>query len=193
MFKDFDNVFKDGFRDFFKNTSSMIQVRRPDFAKYTGDGALFLWVEDAGEDFSHDFCTAVVLALRHFQSQLPTHVDSWEKEWRTTGLPHAARIGISCGPVQPLTTPNYDIIPTPIDYAGYCINLAVRLQDHCPDLGFIIHKPVGPQLEGLVLLDALGMKGTLDEPVYVFADDFKRLRSRKPDEASAKFRTPRPQ
>ncbi len=190
LFKDFDNTFEDGFRDFFRNTSGLIQVRRPDFAKYTGDGALFLWVEDAGEDFTPEFCTSVVRALRHFQSQVTINADKWEKEWRTTGLPRAARIGIASGPVQPLAAPNIDIVPTPIDYAGYCINLAVRLQDHCPEVGFIVHKPVEPQIEGLILMEALGMKGTLDEPVYLFTDDFKRLKSREPEKTTIKFRSP---
>ena len=62
-----------------------------------------------------------------------------------------------------------------VDYAGYPVNLAVRLQDQCPQVGFLIHQPVQPQLEGLRAMKAVGMKGVLDELVYAFADDYQRL------------------
>jgi hypothetical protein len=62
-----------------------------------------------------------------------------------------------------------------VDYAGYCINLAVRLQDHCPAVGFIIHQPVNPKIDGLLAKEAVKMKGSMDEPVYIFEEDYKRL------------------
>jgi hypothetical protein len=65
--------------------------------------------------------------------------------------------------------PEFD---SPVDYAGYCINLAVRLQDHCPEIGFIVHEPVLPKLDGLIKWVAHGMKGIRSEPVLVFATDF---------------------
>lgn len=176
LFNLFDQVFKDGIRDLFKDISRLVQVPRPDFIKYTGDGALILWVRDRGEDFTQDLCTSVVLALRHFQQSLPQHVEAWEKEWRTTNLPRAARIGVAIGPVQPLIYDDASII-TNYDYAGYPINLAVRLQDHCPTVGFLIHKPLHPQADGMITMEAVGMKGTLDEPVYLFYSDYLRLQN----------------
>jgi class 3 adenylate cyclase len=190
LFEAFDTAFQDSWRDCFKDTSHLIQVPRPDFAKYTGDGALLLWVRDGGEEFSNEFCTSVVAALRHFQQQLPEKIAGWERQWRTDNLPKIARFGIAIGPVQPLSAPYVTILDHEIiDYAGYCINLAVRLQDHCPAVGFIVHAPVAPELEGLISLQALKMKGSLDEPVYVFKDDFDRACSAAPKLVHTKFTT----
>jgi class 3 adenylate cyclase len=190
LFDLFDVAFEDFWRDLFKDTSRLIQVPRPDFCKYTGDGALLLWVREKGEDFSNDFCTSVVAALRNFQRQLPQIVAGWEREWRASELPKIARFGISTGPVQPLVTAERLTFMDPgevIDYAGHCINLAVRLQDHCPAVGFIVHEPVHPQLEGLAIMRALKMKGALDEPVYIFQEDYRRAESVSPKELKGKF------
>jgi hypothetical protein len=65
--------------------------------------------------------------------------------------------------------------------------IKVLLQDHCPAVGFIVHQPVEPQLEGLLPLTALGMKGSLDEPVYTFAADFESFRIKDPGAAALKF------
>jgi class 3 adenylate cyclase len=187
LFDAFDNAFHDRWRDFFKDTSGFIQVPRPDFLKYTGDGALMLWLRSSGDQFSTGLCTSIVAALRHFQQQLPEKVVQWERQWRTTDLPSRARFGIATGPVQPLTGDNDTFFEDPADYAGYCINLAVRLQDHCPELGFIVHGPLHPQLDGLIQLKALKMKGSLDEPVYVFSEDFTRASRVVAREIGTKF------
>jgi class 3 adenylate cyclase len=189
LFEAFDHAFEDYWRDFFKNTSGLIQVPRPDFLKYTGDGAILLWVRAAGDEFSNHLCTSLVAALRHFQQQLPEKVAAWERQWRMSGLPSRARFGIATGPVQPLAGDKGTFFEDPADYAGYCINLAVRLQDHCPELGFIVHGPLNPELDGLVQAKALKMKGSLDEPVFVFAEDFKRASDLIPREIKAKFAT----
>jgi class 3 adenylate cyclase len=191
LFEAFDNAFEDSWRDFFKDTEKLVQVPRPDFLKYTGDGALLLWVRDRVDEFSNELCTSVVGALRHFQQQLPSAVSGWERQWRAHNLPRAARFGIAIGPVQPLSTRPGGFtllhVTEVIDYAGYCINLAVRLQDHCPDVGFIVHGPLHPQLKGLVELTALKMKGAQDEPVFVFETDYQRAASVSPRELKAKF------
>lgn len=190
LFDSFDKAFEDFWRDVFKDTTKLVQVPRPDFVKYTGDGALLFWVRDSGEDFSNKFCTSVVASLRHFQQQLPIKVAEWERQWRVHDLPKSARFGIATGPVHPLSTPPGPIlIPASevVDHAGYCINLAVRLQDHCPEVGFIVHAPLHPQLDGLLQMDALKMKGSMDEPVYVFDSDFRRASIAVPRELKLKF------
>jgi class 3 adenylate cyclase len=188
LFQAFDASFEDFWRDLLKLRSGLVQVPRPDHMKFTGDGALALWVREKAADFSSSFCTSLVAALRHFQQQLPKKVAAWETEWRSTDLPSHARFGITTGPVHPLaaeaSTTFYD---EPVDYAGYHINLAVRLQDHCPDIGFITHAPVDPKLQGLVKLRAVGMKGTFDEPVYVFDQDLHRASKKAPAQIQAKF------
>jgi class 3 adenylate cyclase len=123
----------------------------------------------------------VVAALRQFQQKLPTRVVEWETEWRMQGLPKTARVGIATGPVYPLKSEVGSLFPQVVDYAGYCINLAVRLQDHCPGLGFIIHQPVEPQLPQLIRLVTRGIKGSLEEPVYAFERDFERMLTVDPE------------
>jgi len=188
LFEMFDDAFQDWWRDLFKVTTGLVQVPRPDFAKYTGDGALLLWIKDRGEELTNEFCTSVVCALRHFQQQLPERLAEWERLWRTHSLPKIARFGIATGPVHPLQTP-IGLLNETIDYAGYPINLAVRLQNHCPEIGFIVHAPLRPKLDGLTELTALKMKGSMDEPVYVFTEDFKRASMDVPKAIKSKFAT----
>ena len=187
LFDLFDDAFKDWARDFFKDTSGFTQVPRPDFSKYTGDGAILVWAKDDAKALTSEFCTSVVAALRHFQQVLPARISSWEREWHTHSLPKIARFGIAIGPVHPLETDAGPFLTETIDYAGYPINLAVRLQDHCPEVGFIIHGPLHPKLDGLVELKALKMKGSMDEPVFAFAEDYKRATAEVPKEVKAKF------
>jgi class 3 adenylate cyclase len=190
LFQLFDNAFQDWWRDLLKDTTALIQVPRPDFSKYTGDGALLLWHTDEGEHLTNQFCTSVVAALRHFQQQLPAQITQWEREWHTHSLPKAARFGIAIGPVHPLTAPSSATLfhtNEAIDFAGYPINLAVRLQDHCPEVGFIVHGPLHPSLDGLLEMRALKMKGSLDEPVYVFKEDYDRACAGMPRETKSRF------
>ena len=174
LFGLFDNAFKDLGRDLWKDTSKLVQVPRPDSNKYTGDGALLLWVRDNNDDFTNELCTSVVKALRDFQMQLPIKIAEWERQWRVNDLPKSARFGIALGPVHPLEKADFLGLREVVDHAGYCINLAVRLQDHCPEVGFIVQSLLHPQLDGLRQLKALNMKGSADEAVYVFDEDLLR-------------------
>jgi class 3 adenylate cyclase len=175
LFDLLDNAFADGWRDLLKDISKTAQISRPDFAKYTGDGALLLWVKDKGEDFTPEFCTSLVAALRHFQVQLPSHVLTWQRHWRTSELPQHVRLGLATGPVYPLSSPSPLLgVSDIVDYAGYCINLSVRLQEYARGLGFVIHAPLHPDVKGIGLLRARKMKGAMDELVYVFDEDWNR-------------------
>src|SRR5690348_7454757 len=60
LFDFFDNAFQDWLRDFFEDTTGLIQVPRPDFSKYTGDGALLIWVKEKAQELTNPFCTSVV-------------------------------------------------------------------------------------------------------------------------------------
>jgi class 3 adenylate cyclase len=161
-----------------EDTAKPSEIPPPDLAKYTGDGALLLWVRDNGEKFSGDFCTSVVAALRHFQLELPSKVAEWERQWKVSELPKIARVGVATGPVHPLLSKQFWSGGETVDYAGYCINLAVRLQDHCREVGFIVHYPLRPQLIGLEEFRAVKMKGSMDELVYVFYEDWRRAEAR---------------
>lgn len=151
-------------------------ILQPDFIKFTGDGALMIWFAGTDEGFSEAFCTGLVAAMRKLQEHISERVPQWEKKWRIHSLPKGARFGIAKGLVYPLREQSVVFIPgSELDYVGYCINLAVRLQNHCPELGFLIHSPIHPNLPELVELTALEMKGTRDEPVFAFNEDLKKV------------------
>jgi class 3 adenylate cyclase len=150
------------------------RLAAPNFIKYTGDGAIMIWLADDKAEFTEQFCTDLVLAMRALQSRIATIVPEWEKKWRVHGLPQNARFGIAIGTLYPLCKPD-SIFDEAVDYVGYCINLAVRLQDHCREVGFLVHETLHPKIPGLVRLRATGMKGAQIEPVLAYETDFKKL------------------
>ena len=54
----------------------------PTLNKYTGDGALMVWLRDSEEPFTQQFCNLVVETMRSFQEKLSSQLPAWEKEWR---------------------------------------------------------------------------------------------------------------
>jgi class 3 adenylate cyclase len=157
-------------------TEKRRKIVKPEYIKYTGDGALMIWLTGWDGKFSNAFCTTLVMAMRNLQTRIAVAIPEWEKEWRVVGLPKRARFGISTGLVYALCEPGNLIIKnSPSDYVGYCINLAVRLQDHCREVGFLVHETMHPNITGLVRLEALGMKGAQIEPVLAFETDVKNV------------------
>lgn len=169
IFEELDAVLIGFLRGFIEDASPEKGLApAPEFIKYTGDGALMIWFPPENPDQRQQYCTAIVTAMRRFRQRLAEVIPKWEVEWQIDRLPQPARFGIAAGLVYPLRSPGLGEV---VDYAGYCINLAVRLQDHCPEIGFIIHELVFPKLEGLIKYTAHGMKGALSEPVLVFWKD----------------------
>jgi len=161
--------------DLWRPDVSKPKIRYPDFIKYTGDGALLVWLNGDGL-FTEEFRTLLVAAFRKFQKEFETAVVDWEQKWCTSNLPKTIRVGMSTGFVFPLREASITLIPGDvIDYAGYCINLAARLQGHFSKIGFVIHRNLSPRLPGLLPFEALGMKGTSEEPVYLFEEDFRAV------------------
>ena len=156
--------------------SSKGKLQEPNFIKYTGDGAIMIWLANDSGEFGDQFCTDLVIAMRALQIRIAAIVPEWEKKWRVVGLPRRARFGISAGLVYALWEPSHVIIQNSAsDYVGYCINLAVRLQDHSKEVGFLVHETLHPNVPGLVRLEALGVKGTQIEPVLAFANDLNNV------------------
>lgn len=173
---------------FFPASPKPGKLPTPSFIKFTGDGALMLWDRSTQEDFSQEFCNLTVETMRRFQHKLAIELPSCEKEWRVHKLPKRARMGISTGTVYALRPPHsFTSITKPSDFVGYCINLAVRLQDHCPELGFLVHGNLHPDLPGMVSYKAVNMKGSQSEPVAMFSEDAARISK---SEFGAKFRPP---
>lgn len=160
----------------------------PAFNKFTGDGALMGWIRESEEQFPQDFCDLVVETMRRFQKELCERLPIWEKEWLIQKVPKKVRIGITTGIVYGLRVPHaFTVLKNPFDYIGYCINLAVRLQSHCPDLGFLVHGNLHPEIQGMQRFTARKLKGTQDEPVALFTEDMRNV---QPSEFNRKFGPP---
>lgn len=153
------------------------ELPAPTFIKFTGDGALMLWLlKDKLPDFPQEFCNLVVEKMRQFQARLVEDLPGCQKEWHVSKLPKRVRVGISTGIVYALRPPHAVTSWTePCDYVGYCINLAVRLQDHCRELGFFAHGVLHPEIPGMEERTALKLKGSQDEPVFLFTEDIVRV------------------
>lgn len=148
----------------------------PDFIKFTGDGALMFWIRDKQADFPQEFCNLVVQTMRDFQTKLAAELPDCEKKWRVHKLPKRVRVGIATGIVYALRPPHaFTSLTEPNDYVGYCVNLAVRLQGHCSELGFLTHGDLHPELPGMDLYTAIKMKGVQTEPVALFREDAVRV------------------
>jgi class 3 adenylate cyclase len=151
------------------------KLAEPNFIKYTGDGAILIWLADDKVEFTEEFCTGLVTAMRALQARIAAVVPEWEKKWRIHSLPKNARFGIAIGTLYPLCDSSTGFFYNIVDYVGYCINLAVRLQDHCREVGFLVHETLHPKIPGLVRLEAIGLKGAQVEPVFAFETDIKKL------------------
>lgn len=145
----------------------------PSLIKFTGDGALMVWVcREPGADFQPKFYNGVALMMREFQKTLAVHLPKLETELRVQGLPQRVRVSITSGGVYALRPPHsFTMFTEPQDFIGYCINLAVRLQSHCREVRFLMHESVRPEIPDLSRLVARGIKGARKEPVLVFHSD----------------------
>ena len=131
-----------------------------------------IWHSEDASSFSQTFYELVVTSMRSFQTDLNGQLPLWEKEWRTHDLPKKVRVGIATGVVFALRRPHKESTPSaPTDFVGYCINLAVRLQDHCPELGFLVHGDLHPNLHAMEEYKTKGLKGGRDEPIALFTHD----------------------
>ena len=177
LFEELNRFFMGTIEDLFASgRSNNGKLQEPNFIKYTGDGAIMIWLANEKGEFSDQFCTDLVIAMRALQTRIATLVPEWEKKWRVIGLPKYARFGISSGLVYALRGEDIGFFEqSPSDYVGYCINLAVRLQDHCKEVGFLVNETLHPNVSGLVRLEALGMKGAQVEPVLAFETDIKNV------------------
>jgi hypothetical protein len=153
-----------------------LTVRSPNFIKYSGDGALMLWFLPENRKKGEEACTDVVNAMWLFQQRLNNRLIEWSKEWRVRSLPKSSRFGVATGPVfelRPEGQIDGEVHPLDLDYAGYCINLCIRLQDNPLKIPFLIQKQVSPEIPGLISTTVSGMKGVLEEDVLLFPEDKK--------------------
>lgn len=186
FFDSLNGFFADEEGDLIIKIKKSEKLAAPDFIKFTGDGALMFWIREEEVDFPQKFCNQVVKNMRDFQQKLFLELPGCEKQWRVHKLPKRVRVGIATGVIYALRPPHAITGWTdPNDFVGYCINLAVRLQGHCSELGFLVHGDLHPELPGMDLCAAVKMKGAQTEPVALFREDANRV---SPAEFSRKFK-----
>ena len=102
--------------------------------KFMGDGAMYVMLPPAGEsDFNTTTLSYLCNRLWNLKRCFATVVSKSLERVPVVEVPRRIRFGVSRGAVYELKRPN----TTAREYIGFCINLASRLQNYCPDLGFI--------------------------------------------------------
>lgn len=162
-------------RFLFPVRDGIARLPEPDMIKFTGDGALLTWTRPVSEDFDTEFCEGVIQNMRSYQQALQEELKRSEKEWRVSRLPKRVKVGIATGIVYGLKEQALLAPIVPVDFVGYCVNLAVRLQNYVPELGFLVHGSLHPQLQQMTRMRATKLKGSQIEDVFVFEEDLRRV------------------
>jgi class 3 adenylate cyclase len=111
----------------------------PDHQKFLGDGGLYLWLLGSHSSIGQQELVTLMNRLWTLRRHFPEVMRGCASEIPMASLPTAIRIGLARGAVYVLARADSD----ETEYAGYCINLASRLQGYCRDLGFIASARVG--------------------------------------------------
>jgi len=102
--------------------------------KFTGDGALYILLPEAGEsDFPSSTLPNLCNRLWNLKQHFGNVVKRCLEDVPVVQVPRSIRFGLSRGSVFELRKPG----TTATEYIGFCINLASRLQKYCRELGFI--------------------------------------------------------
>ena len=144
--------------------------REPDFVKFTGDGAIYIWTAwEVNNPISLDFKFTLMNDLWFLKKRFDEVLKKAQKLVPLVDLPKRIRIGITRGTVYGLTR---GASMSAVDYIGFCINLAVRLQNYCREIGFVASGRLG--IDDQLVEDAnykkiiaKNIKGFGQEIVYV--------------------------
>jgi len=174
-------IFRDEKPYWFTNSDSVKWVslkREPDFIKFTGDGAILIWTAwEVNEPISPTFKLNLMNNLWSLKARFSVVANRAKELVPLYDLPQRIRFGITRGTVYGLIR---DGNVHPVDYVGFCINLAVRLQNYCRDLGFIASARLGiddalvSQLAYSKVI-AKNLKGFGKEIVYLDKYDYLNL------------------
>lgn len=148
----------------------------PDHQKFLGDGGLYLWLVGKHAAFGEHELVALMNRLwtlkRHFRQVMASAAAAIP----LPNLPTRIRFGLARGVVYAL--PRADT--RQVEYAGYCVNLASRLQGYCRDLGFIASARLGLPDELIrshkyIRVVATQLRGFPKEVVFVDSPEYKEL------------------
>lgn len=111
------------------------QLREPDFAKFMGDGGIYIWTAASQhEPISSQFKVNLLGWIWALQHSFDGIVTKAREVVPLVDLPQRMRFGVSRGTVYGLRRQRS---VEPVDYVGFAINLAARLQSYCREIGFI--------------------------------------------------------
>jgi class 3 adenylate cyclase len=151
---------------------------QPDFVKFTGDGGIFIWISPSEiEAIPLSFKVSLITNLWILKNCFDLVTKKAQNFVPLVELPARIRFGVARGTVYGLRRgPMND----PVDYVGYCINLAVRLQNYCREIGFIASARIGidesiATKASWVKTTATQLKGLGKEIVYVDKDEYASL------------------
>jgi len=109
-------------------------LQSPSHVKYLGDGAMYIWTaEEKTGDFDTDFIIRLCNRLWFLKNYFPKINKKCCEEIPVAEVPQRIRFGLARGTLHELYLKDSDRK----DYVGVAVNLANRLQQYCPDLGFI--------------------------------------------------------
>ena len=155
----------------------------PIHEKFLGDGVLYVWVTKNGTSFIPNFITDLINRL--WNIRIFFNVINKRNEYFVPvfEVPKKIRFGFARGTIYELTHETSE----EKEYLGSCINLASRLQQYCPQLGFIASGRL--QIRDLTIIKnnykkvvASKLKGFPQEFVIVDNDEFNELDKQIKDE-----------
>jgi len=152
--------------------------REPDFVKYTGDGGIYLWIaSNENEPIPMSFKVSLITNLWILKTCFPAVTKKVQNLVPLMELPARIRFGVARGTVYGLRR---GAMNETVDYVGFCINLAVRLQNYCRDIGFIASARIGidesiAAKASWTKAVATNLKGLGKEIVFVDKDEFESI------------------
>lgn len=105
----------------------------PDHQKFLGDGGLYLWLLGQRGALGGQDLVALMNRLWTLKRHFPEVMAACAEQIPLPILPTAIRFGLARGSVCALSRADSN----QVEYTGYCVNLASRLQSYCRDLGFV--------------------------------------------------------
>ncbi len=154
--------------------------REPDFVKFTGDGGLYIWIaSNDNEPIPQGFKVGLITNLWILKTCFDEVTKRAQKLVPLAELPARIRFGVARGTVYGLKRgPTNETV----DYVGFCINLAVRLQNYCREVGFIASARIGidesiATKASWIKTTATQLKGIGREIVFVDKDEYETIPS----------------
>ena len=155
---------------------------KPTQVKFMGDGALYLWTRPfSNSDFKLEFILCLMNRLASLKQDFGNVVELCSDEIQAFNVPERLRFGFASGTVYELSG-QILAAKSQKEYVGSCINLASRLQNYCPELGFIASARLAIaksalDKQGYMIVSAKKIRGFQREKVIVIRDEYESLSS----------------